>query len=103
MPDIRIALYENGTEVTKLQAARHLATNPLGASLMIYELDGEKILERVELYPRHTQYGDVIVGAQANWAGIGAVGAGKTRRYVEILTLAAELIELSDLLAAEAA
>jgi hypothetical protein len=107
MPDTTIALYaygpEGNAEVTKLQAARYLATQERGGALTIYELDGEKVLERVEVYPRHKAYGDMVIGAKVNWSGIGSVGAGKARRYAEMLTLAAELIELSDLLAAEAA
>jgi hypothetical protein len=42
-----------------------------------------------------------VQGAQVNWSGIGSVGAVKARRYAEMITLAAELIELADMLAAE--
>jgi hypothetical protein len=101
MPNTKIALYADGAEINKLQAARYLAAQSDRGPLTIYELDGEKILERVEVYPRHMAYATETISAQVNWAGIGSVGAAKARRYAEMLTLAAELIEMSDLIADE--
>lgn len=99
--DTRIAIYVNGHEAGKIEAARSLAATPgEGQMVTVYELTADdKIADRIEVYPRHMAFGGVA-GAQVNWGGIGSVGAAKARRYAGMITLAAELIELSDEIAA---
>jgi hypothetical protein len=96
-----IELVSNGQHVGKLAAARSLADHQDGRLISIIAIDGGNAREQIGVHPRRKAYGETQ-SARVNLGGIEAVSAVTARRYAEMIGLAAELIELSDMIAAEA-